>query len=163
RGSASSGAVTSCVSGPTPAAGSSVWSGSTTCEGARIGWRSFSGISHFANSRSPVRLPRSFRAGAAALPGCVRSPRALWFPRAPLVGLVTLDSGGWVSAAWLGLPAGWTAMIPTRMVLEYSGERFRVPLRAPAWLERNQVLLFGSATVPLLGTLLYSTAEPFSV
>jgi len=90
-------------------------------------------------------------------------PVARWWYPGLLVGVVTLDFRGLVFAAWLSLLAAWTAMISTRIVLEYSGERFRVPLRAPAWLERNQVLLFGSATVPLLGTLLYSTAEPFSV
>src|SRR5207245_1681663 len=39
----------------------------------------------------------------------------------------------------------------------------RVPLRAPGWLERNQVLLFGLTTVPLLATLLSSTDEPLPV
>src|SRR5215831_3320417 len=90
-------------------------------------------------------------------------PVARWWYPGLLVGVVTLDFRGLVFAAWLSLLAAWTAMISTRIVLEYSGERFRVPLRAPDWLERNQVPLFGSATVPLLGTLLYSTAEPFSV
>ncbi len=71
-------------------------------------------------------------------------PVARWVYPSLLVGVVTLDARGVVFVTWLSLLAAWTAMISTRIVLEYANERFRVPLRAPSWLERNQVLLFGS-------------------
>src|SRR6266704_1730205 len=90
-------------------------------------------------------------------------PVAHWVYPSLLVGVVTLDARGLVFGTWLSLLAAWTAMISTRIVLEYANERFRVPLRAPSWLERNQVLLFGLTTVPLLATLLSSTDEPLPV
>src|SRR5438034_4109663 len=90
-------------------------------------------------------------------------PVARWVYPSLLVGVVTLDARGVVFVPWLSLLAAWTAMISTRIVLEYANERFRVPLRAPSWLERNQVLLFGLTTVPLLATLLSSTDEPLPV
>src|SRR2546427_11841149 len=90
-------------------------------------------------------------------------PVARWVYPSLLVGVVTLDARGVVFVTWLSLLAAWTAMIWTRIVLEYANERFRVPLRAPGWLERNQVLLFGLTTVPLLATLLSSTDEPLPV
>jgi len=90
-------------------------------------------------------------------------PVARWVYPSLLVGVVTLDARGVVFVTWLSLLAAWTAMISTRIVLEYANERFRVPLRAPSWLERNQVLLFGLTTVPLLATLLSSTDEPLPV
>src|SRR2546426_60304 len=90
-------------------------------------------------------------------------PVARWVYPSLLVGVVTLDARGLVFVTWLTLLAAWTAMTSTRIVLEYATERLRVPLRAPGWLERNQVLLFGLTTVPLLATLLASTDEPLPV
>ena len=64
-------------------------------------------------------------------------PLARWCYPGLLVGVVTLDLRGLVFATWLSLLAAWTAMISTRIVLEYSGERFRV-LRSEWAAPENQ-------------------------
>src|SRR3989442_14452077 len=77
-------------------------------------------------------------------------PVARWIYPSLLVGVVTLDASGLVFVTWLSLLAAWTAMISTRIVLEYANERFRVPTRAPAWLGRIPVLPCGLTPAPPL-------------
>src|SRR5437899_12472284 len=75
-------------------------------------------------------------------------PVARWVYPSLLVGVVTLDARRVVCVTWLSLLAAWTAIISTRIVLEYANERLRVPLRPSTSRERNQFLIVCLSTIP---------------